>query len=282
MAEQQSISSVSVNGEERTFEDAIARQRAQAAIDLATGTTGVIKPDQPDEEWIYHRNTYRGKNLGSTFTQEQKAAIKNGTFDDLYVGDYWENDGHKWVIADINYWKNNTETLGENHIVVVPSKSLYYRAAEPSGSATKGVINSDLYTNGLTSAKNMIQSFFGSSNMYEHNVIYVTSINTGQYASVIGQNSVIDVMNQIMVFGSWVNIPISTNSTRSYMDTYDTKQLALFALNPNAICSTDDQYWLRDLYYAGDALGSVVKGQAHVQDIKSTTYGVRPVFGIKG
>ena len=40
-----------------------------------------------------HRNVFRGKNLGEFITDEQLAAIRDGSFDDLYVGDYWEING---------------------------------------------------------------------------------------------------------------------------------------------------------------------------------------------
>ena len=37
----------------------------------------------------FHNSIYRGKNLGADVTDEQWAAIKAGTFDDLFIGDYW-------------------------------------------------------------------------------------------------------------------------------------------------------------------------------------------------
>lgn len=36
-----------------------------------------------------HNSIVRGKNLGSKITQAQLEAIQNGTFEDMYVGDYW-------------------------------------------------------------------------------------------------------------------------------------------------------------------------------------------------
>ena len=36
-----------------------------------------------------HNALYRGKNLGNAFTEAQSAAIRAGTFDDIYPGDYW-------------------------------------------------------------------------------------------------------------------------------------------------------------------------------------------------
>ena len=37
-----------------------------------------------------HNSYYRGKNLGSNITEAQSAAIRAGTFEDLYLGDYWQ------------------------------------------------------------------------------------------------------------------------------------------------------------------------------------------------
>ena len=38
---------------------------------------------------IMHRNVFRGKMIGNSVTDAQISAIRDGTFDDLYVGDYW-------------------------------------------------------------------------------------------------------------------------------------------------------------------------------------------------
>ncbi len=36
-----------------------------------------------------HNSVYRGKNLGTSITDAQLQAVRNGSFDDLYPGDYW-------------------------------------------------------------------------------------------------------------------------------------------------------------------------------------------------
>lgn len=48
-----------------------------------------------------HRNIFRGKHLGESITEEQLEVIRDGSFADLYVGDYWEINGVKYRIADI-------------------------------------------------------------------------------------------------------------------------------------------------------------------------------------
>ena len=47
---------------------------------------------------------YRGKYLGDSYTADQKAAIAAGTFEDLYIGDYWTIDGVNYRIAAFDYW----------------------------------------------------------------------------------------------------------------------------------------------------------------------------------
>jgi hypothetical protein len=41
----------------------------------------------------FHSSIYRGKYLGDTYTDAQKEAIANGSFDGLFVGDYWRING---------------------------------------------------------------------------------------------------------------------------------------------------------------------------------------------
>lgn len=74
----------------------------------------------------YKRSTVRGANLGSTFTAEQRQAIKDGSFDGLYLGDYWVHQGVNWRIVDFDYWLGRQETENPNvrvdkhHIVIMP------------------------------------------------------------------------------------------------------------------------------------------------------------------
>ena len=76
-----------------------------------------------------HRNTFRGKNLGTSFTDDQLREIQNGTFNDLYVGDYWEINGFTWRIADIDYYMNTgiaeqDKILTKHHLIIIPDTSL--------------------------------------------------------------------------------------------------------------------------------------------------------------
>ena len=50
------------------------------------------------------RMIYRGKNLGSVVTEEQKTNIKNGTFKGFFLGDYWTIGRYTWRIGGFDYW----------------------------------------------------------------------------------------------------------------------------------------------------------------------------------
>ena len=79
---------------DRTLED-LQTNNKDSFLDAVNEIAVTLSP-------INHRNIFRGKNLGSAVTEEQKTAIQSGTFDDLFVGDYWEIDGVKWRIVDMD------------------------------------------------------------------------------------------------------------------------------------------------------------------------------------
>lgn len=66
-----------------------------------------------------HRQIYRGKNLGNTVTSTQSDNIKNGTFHDIWVGDYWEIGGMKYYVADFDLYYGSFRNPSLSHHVVV-------------------------------------------------------------------------------------------------------------------------------------------------------------------
>ena len=78
-----------------------------------------------------HNAVYRGKCLGPAPTAEQYEAIRNNTFDDMYVGDYWydESEGIHWRIAGFNYYHgigngSPRAKITNYHVVIVPDEPL--------------------------------------------------------------------------------------------------------------------------------------------------------------
>jgi len=100
----------------------------------------------------YHNSIYRGKYLGDEVTADQYAAIAAGTFDDMYIGDYWTINGVNWRIAHFDYWLNCGDTgsgTTEHHVVVIPDTILYSAKMNETNITTGGYMHS-LMRGGIT------------------------------------------------------------------------------------------------------------------------------------
>ena len=96
-----------------------------------------------------HNGKKKKKNLGTSVTQGQWTAIQNGTFDDLYIGDYWVIGGVTWRIAAFDYYLNCGDTsFAKHHAVIVPDTSLYSHNMNDTNDTTGGYVGSKMYTEG--------------------------------------------------------------------------------------------------------------------------------------
>lgn len=226
----------------------------------------------------------RFKYLGTSVTSEQWAAIQNGTFDGLFLGDYWTINGVDYIIAAFDYWYNTGNTAcTKPHVVTFPRNNLYTYKFNPTNTTEGGYIGSDLYKNGLTQAKQMVAAAFGSAHILSHREHLVNAVTNGKPTGSDWYDSTVELMNENMVYGGrqFSPMPDGTdprNTCRNY--TIDKSQLPLFHLAPWLIRNRQ-WYWLRDVVSAAgfadvDSLGSA--------DCYSASHagGVRPVVGLIG
>ena len=230
-----------------------------------------------------HNMVYRGKALGASVTSEQWAAIKAGTFKDLYLGDYWSIGGVDYLIAAFNYWINcGDTTCNTNHLLVVPRSNMYTAKMNDTNITTGGYVGSDMYKNGLTQAKTTINSAFGSAHILNHRQYLVNAVTNGAPTGTDWYDSTVELMNENMVYGGRQFSPMPNGATdpwntcRNY--TIDKSQLPLFHLAPWLICSRQ-WYWLRDVVSAAHFAGVHSNGTADCGDAIYAA-GVRPVAGI--
>ena len=224
------------------------------------------------------RMIFRGKNLGSTLTPEQKAAIQAGTFDNLWLGDYWEIGGVRWRIADFDYWYGYGDSKFVNHhLVIVPDSSLYTSKMNDTSVTTGGYTGSYMYTTGLSSAKTTVGNAFGDA-VLTHREFLVNAVTSGYPSAGAWANSSVELLSEPMVYGSYIYTPGNDGTKDVKRYTISATQLALFRANPTLIIA-DGGYWLRDvvsgLHFARvDASGGATSSGA------ANAYGVRPVFPI--
>ena len=238
-----------------------------------------------------HNGIYRGKYLGSSVTAEQYAAIGAGTFDDLYIGDYWTIGGVNWRIAAFDYWLHCGDTeCTTHHIVVVPDTCLYNAQMHntTSGAYTDGAANnpvtgayvgSDMYKTNLAQAKTTINNAFGSAHILNHREYLKNAVNGAYESAGAWYDSTVELMTEQMVYGGkiFANALQAGNWAAQY--TIDKSQLPLFALEPSRICTRAD-WWLRDVASSTNFAVVSYNGLAVACD-SSNPGGVRPAFGIK-
>ena len=227
-----------------------------------------------------HNGIFRGKNLGTSVTQGQWTAIQNGTFDDLYIGDYWVIGGVTWRIAAFDYYLNCGDTsFAKHHAVIVPDTSLYSHNMNDANDTTGGYVGSKMYTEGLGQAKTQIQDAFGASHVLTHRLL-LTNVTTNGYASgVEWVDSIVDLMCENMVYGTMIASPMNngTNIPRNYR--IEKGQLPLFQMAPQYTFNRSGTYWLRDVVSSAYFALVLHAGVADAYGA-SNVLGVRPAFCI--
>lgn len=232
-----------------------------------------------------HNMVYRGKALGTSVTSEQWAAIKVGTFKDLYLGDYWSIGGMDYIIAAFDYWYKCGDTAcNTHHAVVIPRSQLYTYKFNPTNTTEGGYVGSDLYKNGLTQAKTTFNTAFGSAHILNHREYLVNAVTNGKPTGSDWYDSTVDLMNENMVYGGrqFSPMPDGTdpwNTCRNY--TIDKSQLPLFRLAPWMSFVRDQWCWLRDVVsaaYFADCGGFGAADSCYA----SGAVGVWPAVGLIG
>jgi len=218
-----------------------------------------------------HRTIFRGKNLGTSLTTAQRTAIQNGTFEDLWLGDYWVINGITWRIVDIDYWYNCGDIAFTNHhLVIMPDNALYNTQMNATNTTEGGYIGSLMYTEGLSQAKTLVTSAFGDA-VRTHREYLVNAVSNGNPSGGAWYDSSVELPNECMMYGHPHFSPSHHTTSKT--------QLALFQVCPRFIVNRSYNQWLRDVVSAA-AFAVVNNGGNTSFHFASDSIGVRPVFPI--
>ena len=125
-----------------------------------------------------HNAVPRGANLGTSITAAQMQAIRNGTFDNLYIGDYWPlNIGNYNLIAFIvgfnlfcgNINVNTNKVLTKPHAVVMitPGTTRYNVTINDTNTCEGHYLGSRLYREFIPEFLELLEATVGADNIIE-------------------------------------------------------------------------------------------------------------------
>lgn len=226
-----------------------------------------------------HNAIYRGKNLGTAFTAAQSAAIRDGSFKDLYIGDYWTIDGTVYRIADFDYFLRAGDTeCTTHHAIIVPDVNMDTQKMNDSNVTTGAYVGSKMYTTNMATAKAKIKADFGSAHILAHREYLANAVSNGKQSAGAWYDSEIELMTESMVYGAPHFAPACDGSTVPANYTVACKQLNLFRHRPDLI-SNRQTYWLRDVVSAAYFALVIYTGSC-IYNSASSALGVRPAFPI--
>ena len=230
---------------------------------------------------ISHAMIYRGKNLGTSFTTEQSQAVQNGTFTDMYVGDYWVINGKTRRIGDIDYFIHCGDSIDLGHHLLMVNDGMDLNA---DASTTHFMNDTDTTAGGFKGSKMWnttipnqilpdITTAFGN-HLLKHREYISNAVTDGVPTGGEWVDTTYNIFNEAMYYGTIVNG--ANNAGAGLYNTGCSKnQIKLFMLDQSSM-NRRSNIWLRDVVSASIFALVDVNGYA-ARDVASN-----PWFGVLG
>lgn len=241
-----------------------------------------------------HNALYRGKNLTSYFDSgAMSTAISNGTFNDIYPGDYIVKsvtvDGTtysnvEWVVGDLDYHLHRGDTENTtHHVLVFPRAHIGNKPMNASNVTAGGFVGSVMWTTTLQLYATGIKAAFGADHVLSHRELLSSAesdtIASGAGAGYNGATTsfswcdvTVNLFNEPMVYGGRV----LSSSLYDVGDCYT--QIAAMRHNKSLSFDRSYWYWLRAVASSSSFAIASGYGYANGNAASSSGGGVRPYF----
>lgn len=237
-----------------------------------------------------HNNVFRGQNLGA-LNATHIANIQNGSFHDMFIGDYFSINGSNYVIAGINtkHLHGDNMQLG-NHLLLMPdrfSKSEDGTVLRSNGKDTHymndtdttagGFAGTKLYKTIMPSIQKKLEADFGNHLLNFREVVSTHVDDSGAPDQAEWRDAKLGIPNEVMIYGTTLNGNNKNGSWYNIGD--DGTQLPLFRLDPDEITNhRDGAFWLRDIHSASEFALANDNGYAGWNGASGPWSGVRAFF----
>lgn len=247
-------------------------------------------PDGPEA----HNAMWGGRDITAAFNNGTVSAnIANGTFRDIFPGDYITKQVTisgtaytvNWVIADCDYWINKGDPgngMTTHHVAIVPQRPIFDAWMNSSNTTNGGYKGSAMYSHIIPDCATGIVNAFGSSHILTFRDAITNSVDTSHVSSGLPQ-----MTGTPTWWGEWVSVQCNLMSEKMVygapicaagaMDnTMATRQMSAFRLSEKLINYNRHAWWLRDV--VSSALFALVAdvGSANTNGASVANVGVRP------
>ena len=240
-----------------------------------------------------HNAMWGGRDITAAFNNGTVSAnIKNGTFRDIFPGDYITKQVTisgttytvNWVVADCDYWINKGDQgsgIETHHVAIVPQAPIFKANMNATNTAEGGYMGSRMFKETIPACATGIVNAFGSSHILTFRDGISNSVDTSHASSGMpqwtgtpvwwGDRAPIqcNLMSEKMVFGA----PIC--SAGAMDNVLATRQMSAFRLSEKLINYNRLWWWLRDVVSSVGFVSVHGHGVAHA-GVASDVAGVRP------
>lgn len=246
------------------------------------------------------RMFWRGRNIGDHVTDEQYAAIKAGTFEGLFIGDYWSIGDVTWRIVDFDYWygTGGDNACNTHHVVIMPDENILGTTVQMNttddtssgyvGSSFRSGFGGGARWDALIKARAAFSTpFIGgvvpanstgrTPQLLSHEEYLVNAATDGQPTGGAFITTDLELPSESMMYGSKIMSAMKAAGNAVRNETVSTVQLAAMAINPSLIRNT----WLRDIV-SPKSFARITGNRQATASTASTSHVIRPVFGLVG
>ena len=239
-----------------------------------------------------HNAMWGGRDITASFNNGTVSAnIANGTFRDIFPGDYITKQVTisgktytvNWVIADCDYWINKGDTaVTVHHVAIVPQAPIFDANMNATNTTEGGYMGSRMFKETIPACATGIVNAFGASHILTFRDWLISGMTANQISSGLpnltggaqwGASPWVSVQCDLMTEKMVLGAPV--NSASALDEWCATRQMSAFRLSENLINYNTQWYWLRNIVSSANFAKMYGDGRADT-NIASASNGVRP------
>ena len=211
-----------------------------------------------------HNAMWGGRDITASFNNGTVSAnIANGTFRDIFPGDYITKQVTisgktytvNWVIADCDYWINKGDTaVTVHHVAIVPQAPIFDANMNATNTTEGGYMGSRMFKETIPACATGIVNAFGASHILTFRDWLISGMTANQISSGLpnftggaqwGASPWVSVQCDLMTEKMVLGAPV--NSASALDEWCATRQMSAFRLSENLINYNRQWYWLRNI-----------------------------------